>query len=181
MEARRLISVILALLALPPITSCSQSEKEKGEATEPVIISLEQAGSAEIIPLSDGGAYIQTISTGLWYVKGNEAIRVMFPAPPGAPDQKGTRDNFLLMEVTPTIDGGAYATSLLGGGIWYLRKGEATRVHEVPAISAAIEGSDRIYSPEEWFVMYTHELKRRQSVEAGIPESFDSGYDDRDR
>jgi hypothetical protein len=48
------------------------------------------------------------------------------PKPSGPP----RLDDLFSPRITPTSDGGAYVTSELGGGVWYLRGSTATRVTE---------------------------------------------------
>jgi hypothetical protein len=58
----------------------------------------------EITPLADGSAYAKSFTSGLWYLRSNKVVRVVFvesnsPAP------------LMFFEITPLLDGSAYATS----------------------------------------------------------------------
>ena len=62
---------------------------------------------ASVTPTADGGAYAIGDS-GLWYLRGSQAVKVRFSNLPT--DTDGTF--FATLQITPLLDGGAYAYSV---------------------------------------------------------------------
>jgi hypothetical protein len=127
-------------------------------------VPLAKAEIETVTPTADGGAYINTIDSGVWYVRGVEAVRVRFNSPSS---QRKDSVNPDILEITPTVNGGAYATSLSNGALWYLMEGQAHRVAESAGISSPV------YKPSEdrFFSLYIAELKKRRSADEGESSS----------
>lgn len=124
-------------------------------------------------PTADGGAYITTLDSGLWYVRGVEAVRVHFNDPDS---QSRDSANLDLLEITPTVDGSAYAISPSNEGLWYLKGGQAYRVSE----SAGIRTQAYKSSGDKFFSLYIAELKKRRSAsdDSGSTDTDDSEYEE---
>jgi|SRR3954464_12338399 len=118
-------------------------------------------------------AAITTLDSGLWYVRGVEAVRVHFNDP-GRPQSRDTA-NLDLLEITPTVDGSAYAISPSNEGLWYLREGQAYRVSE----SAGIRTQAYKSSGDKFFSLYIAELKKRRSAseDFGSTDTDDSEHE----
>ena len=65
-------TVVVIALAVAVVAGCSPTPKPKQQA-EPT--KFDELGVSEIVPTIDGGAYVATIE-GLFYVRGNQAVRV---------------------------------------------------------------------------------------------------------
>jgi hypothetical protein len=159
-------SLILASILL---LACNhqQTKHKPGRPAGP--IPLAKAAIDTVTPTADGGVYITTIDSGLWYVRGVEAVRVHFNQPSA---QHGEIVNPDLLEITPGVDGSAYATSPLSEGIWYLKEGQAYRVRESSGISSQAHKP----SEDRFFGLYIAELKKRRSAS----EKADSDLDEQD-
>ncbi|HEY2295150.1 MAG TPA: hypothetical protein VGM86_30980 [Thermoanaerobaculia bacterium] len=123
-------------------------------------------------PTADGGAYIATLDAGLWYVRGVEAVRVHFNDP-GSQNRDSAKLD--LLEITPTVDGSAYAISPSNEGLWYLKEGQAYRVSE----SAGIRAQAYKSSGDKFFSLYIAELKKRRSAseDFGSTDTDDSEHE----
>jgi len=105
----------------------------------------------------DGSAYATDLSSRLWYLRGSKAVRVTARA--------GTSQNVPeFSEITPVLDGGAYATSLeKAAGLWYLRAEHAEKVMEVSSL--ADSGERLQISDKVFYALYLSERKKRQDAE----------------
>ena len=85
-------------------------------------------------------------------------------------------------EITPVLDGGAYAMSFgKAGGLWYLRAEHAEKVTEVPALADA--GERPQISDKVFYALYLSERKKRQDAEERAdnpPEAADDSSSDWD-
>lgn len=114
----------------------------------------------------DGSAYAKDSDSRLWYLHGNKAVRVsaLANASLKLPD---------FSEITPVLDGGAYATSWeTESGLWYLRAEHAEKVTEASTLfnsGARLEIPDRAF-----YALYLSEHKKRKDAEdrADNPEDF---------
>ena len=114
----------------------------------------------------DGSAYAKDSDSRLWYLRGNKAVRVTALA-----DASQKLPEFF--EITPVLDGGAYATSWeKESGLWYLRAEHAEKVTEVSSLAdsdALLKSSDRAF-----YALYLSERKKRKDAEyrADNPADF---------
>jgi hypothetical protein len=84
-----------------------------------------------VTPTADGGAYAIGFDSGLWYLRGTQAVKVRFPDLPA-----DAADTFLVtLQITPLLDGGAYAHSMMDKSFWHLHADNAERVSEVSSLS----------------------------------------------
>ena len=114
----------------------------------------------------DGSAYAKSFDSRLWYLRGNKAVRVSALA-----DASKKLPEFA--EITPVLDGSAYATSWEAeSGLWYLRAEHAEKVIEVASLAdsrAPLKISDRAF-----YALYLSERKKRKDAEnrAENPSEF---------
>ena len=157
----KLRSSILAAILL---VACNRQEVKHQPSRPARPISLAKSAIRAVTPTADGGAYITTLDAGLWYVRGVEAVRVHFnyPAP-----QSDERKDLALLEITPAVDGSAYAASPVSERLWYLKEGQAFMISESPSITS------KTYQPsgDRFFNSYIVELKKRRAA------SKNRGYD----
>jgi len=132
--------------------------------------SFSETHFTSITPTADGGAYVagfdSGFDSGLWYVRGSEAVKVRFP------DISTNSTEFFVLEITPMIDGTAYAHSIIDKTIWHLREGTAERVTEVLSLSSRANTGTASAFP-----LYIIERKKRIEAEEALqerPESDDS-------
>jgi hypothetical protein len=104
----------------------------------------------------DGSAYAKSSDSRLWYLRGNKAVRVSVIA-----DALQKLPDF--SEITPVLDGAAYATSSEAqSGLWYLRAEHAEKVSEVTSLvasSATQEVTDKAF-----YALYLSEHKKRKDA-----------------
>lgn len=123
----------------------------------------------------DGSAYAMGLDSSLWYLRGSKAVRVTALA---GTSQKVPE----FCEITPVLDGGAYATSLeKAAGLWYLRAEHAEKVTETPSL--ADSGERPQISDKAFYALYLSERKKRKDAEERAdnpPEMTDDSYRDSD-
>jgi len=121
----------------------------------------------------DGSAYAQDIYERLWYLRGNKAVRVTV-----AGDASAKLPEFI--ELTPVLDGAAYASSWDdGSGLWYLKGEHAEKVTE--SSSLALNDSVKEFSDRPFYALYLAERKKRKEAEMRAenpPELADYYYED---
>jgi hypothetical protein len=140
--------VLITYLLIP---ACSENTAEKGKAPP----AFSQAHSSEVTPMVDGSAYVSDADSRLWYVRGNQAVRVRLPdAHTELPKS---------FEIAPAVDGSAYLTDTVGDrGLWHLIRERAERVVEVEAMVYSHQPS-RI--PDKGYALYLAERKRRKQAQ----------------
>ena len=70
-------AVALAASLLATLACKGQARESRASADKPAEpIRFEDASIMDVIPLADGGAYAMDAGSGLWYVRGGEAVRV---------------------------------------------------------------------------------------------------------
>lgn len=114
----------------------------------------------------DGSAYAKSSDSRLWYLRGNKAARVTALA-----DASQKLPEF--SEITPVLDGGAYATSWeKESGLWYLRAEHAEKVTEVSPLADAVP--PLTISDKAFYALYLSERKKRKDAEyrADNPAEF---------
>jgi hypothetical protein len=159
----------LSLVSCFVLVSCSENNKPvNSETSKPP--SFDQASGFEVTALCDGSAYAKSIDSGLWYLRGNKAVKVTVVS-----DESQKLPEF--DEITPILDGGAYATCLLESGLWYLHGEHAEKIKEVSSLEAQTNAkiSDRAF-----FALYIAEHKKRRAAEDIVnnpPEPPDNSDD----
>jgi len=145
------------LVAIVLLVCCSRPQA--ASRTSPPIspIPLAEAKIKEIIPVADGGAYLTTYKSDLWYVRGGNAVRVHFDSSHGK-----TPNKMVAVDIVPSVDGGAYASFPTDKTLWYLQQGEARRIVESTAITTQASPST---GGNRFFGLYTVELKARRAAE----------------
>jgi hypothetical protein len=123
-------------------------------------ISLGESLISEIVPTSDGAAYVLTLDSGIWYVRGTEATRVDFEGMKKYPLDRASLE-VIDLDVMPTSEGGAYAASMTGKGLWYLREARATRVTDSAQVAARVQASGNVAN---YFNLYVLEMKKRRAL-----------------
>ena len=142
-------------LLLVMVTGCNRKTKQaEAEPRKPV--SFRDTMFTSVTPTADGGAYAIGFDSGLWYLRGSQAVKVRFPSI--APDFADTF--FGTLQITPVLDGGAYAHSIMDKSFWHLHGDTAERVNEVSALSNAPSAS-----PLNAFPLYIAERQKRLKAE----------------
>jgi hypothetical protein len=123
--------IIIAFLAVLVGTAGCDRPKKKQNQNLRKPASFRETMFTSITPTSDGGAYAVDLDFGVWYLRSSEAVKVRFSDVP-----TNRLDALDGLEITPLVDGGAYACSVIEGSLWYLREGTAVRVAEVSSLSS---------------------------------------------
>jgi hypothetical protein len=165
------LTILLALHITVIINGCSGSKPEAKVSPEDVPFGEAKIGT--IVPVADGGAYLTTSNSGLWYTRGSEAIRVHFHS-------QGTRQapsNSKTLEIVPSLDGGAYALSRREKAVWYMKEGSAFRVFESTSLTTI-----RSSLKDRYFAAYIAELRAHRQAEEELaareePPESESDYE----
>jgi len=80
------------------------------------------------------------------------------------PTQQKSFSEATFLDITPLADGGAYASDF-GGGLWYLRGGEAIRVKEVNQLSVQPTSLLTTKLERALWAALQHERAKRKSGE----------------
>lgn len=164
MNAKTLLGLVI-LIATIGCDQATKSPPKQSRAKEPA--SFTNAFFHEITPTAEGGAYAESFAAGLYYLHGEEARKVKFPA-------TGTnKETSLFLSITPGAKGGAYAQDA-GGGLWFLIGEEAKRISEVPSLGHTGGGTEANH-----FALYIHERRKRLEAEhkledRPVREDYDS-------
>lgn len=151
----------LTMLMLALLLGCDRRGSETQSRQKTSIVSLAEASISEVVPTADGGAYVVTLDSGLWYMRGTEAVRVVFKEVDGRQSREQPPTG-LLDEVVPTVNGGAYYYAEMGKTIWYLQEAKASRVAEALRITK----QGQVTRPRDgYFSLYIAELKRRRAID----------------
>lgn len=123
-------------------------------------VSIANAILDKVVPLADGGAYVQAIADGVWYVVGNTATKVKVI---GDTISRHHFESAMIDDIQPTIDGGAYAYAITGG-IWRLSADSAFPVTEGPKLTGmhSVGGSSEA---RFLWAIYSSERSARNRVE----------------
>lgn len=138
------------------LTSCERAKTKQAQTEPRKPTSFHDTMVTNITPTADGGAYAIGYDSGLWYLRGSKATKVRFPAV--TPNNADTF--FATLQITPLLDGGAYAHSMLDKSFWHLRADTAERVSEVPSVS-----SMPAVTPLNAFPLYIAERQKRLEAE----------------
>ena len=156
---------VFVLISCMFTSACSK--KTANEPRAPVTFT--QAHFSEITPIADGSAYVSDADSRLWYVQGNQAVRVRLPD--ASKELPGS------FEIVPALDGSAYLIDTDGDqGLWHLIRERAERVVEVGAL---VSSRQPLKIPDKGFyALYLAEHKKRKQMEELIenpPEEEDRG------
>jgi hypothetical protein len=165
------LKTIGALALLSIAAGCDHAETKKADGLSTKNAPFHESAFTDITPTADGGAYAVGVESGVWYLRGKEAIKVEF-----SPLPTGEAITFLAaLTITPLVGGGAYATSPTEKAVWYLREGTARKVTEASALT-----SKPISSHVSAFPLYVAERRKRLEAEKSVQEHVeaDEGRDE---
>lgn len=151
---------IAVLVLLVGVTSCDHQKTKKTQAPHKPT-SFKETLFTSVTPTADGGAYALGFDSGLWYLRGSEAVKVSFPDLPADSDDTF----FVTLQITPLVDGSAYAHSEAENSFWHLREGTAERVIEASSMS-----SRSISGVVSGFPLYVAERQKRLQAEQDLEE-----------
>ncbi len=137
-------------------SGCDRAKTKHAETQPQKPTSFRETMFTSVTPTADGGAYAIGVDSGLWFLRGSHAVKVRFPDLPA--DAADTF--FVTLEITPLLDGGAYAHSMTDKSFWHLRADTAERVSEVPSLSSMPP-----VAPLSAFPLYIAERQKRLQAE----------------
>lgn len=138
------------------LAGCERAKTKQAETQPQKPASFHETMFTSVTPTADGGAYAIGFDSGLWYLRGSQAVKVGFPDLPA--DSADTF--FVTLQITPLLDGGAYAHSMVDKSFWHLRANTAERVNEVPSLSSMPP-----VAPLSAFPLYIAERQKRLEAE----------------
>ena len=128
------VANFICLVAITVGLGCHK-EPKKSELTSPrALTSFKESYFSQIVPVADGGAYGKSYDSGIWYLRGPEAIKVEFTGLPSSLAEQERIDLIASLDVIPDAQGGAYGSVI--EGLWYLREGRADRVTNVQVLTS---------------------------------------------
>lgn len=114
------------------LAGCDRAKTNRAQTQPNKPASFRDTIFASVTPTADGGAYAIGDS-GLWYLRGSQAVKVRFSNLPTDKDETF----FGTLQITPLLDGGAYACPMTDkSSFWHIRADIAERVTEVPSLSS---------------------------------------------
>ena len=148
-------NAFFAILLLA-VSGCDRAKTKQAQTHSQKSPSFRETMFTSVTPTADGGAYAIGFDSGLWYLRGSQAVKVRFPnLPPDAADTF-----FVTLEITPLLDGGAYAHSMIDKSFWHLYADTAERVSEVTSLSSL-----PTVAPLSLFPLYIAERQKRLQAE----------------
>jgi hypothetical protein len=153
--------VLLLVAILGCVAGCDNKDTKQAQAPQKPASFRETIVFTSVTPMADGGAYVVGFDSGLWYVRGSEAVKVHFTDLPT--DISGVF--FGTLAITPLLDGSALAHSIVDKSFWHLREATAERVTEVPALSGK-PISGRVSA----FPLYVAERQKRIEAERELED-----------
>jgi hypothetical protein len=162
--------IIAIFVLIVGLVSCDQPKAKKTQARQKPT-SFKETLFTTVTPTADGGAYALGFDSGLWYLRGSEAVKVHFPDLPAA-----IADTFsFTLQITPLLDGSAYAYSQIESSFWHLREDIAVRVTEASAlskrpISGAVNAFPLYVAERQMRLKAEQEMEERPSVDDEQPE-----------
>lgn len=154
----RIASLLLLLVA--GLAACDRPKPKQVQAPRKPA-TFQETLFSDITPTADGGAYAVGLESGLWFLRGTQAVKVRFPDTPTNNEDL----SFIGIEITPLMDGGAYARSITGKTLWHLREATAEPVSEAPSlITTPLSG------PVNAFPLYVAERQKRLQAEQQLEE-----------
>jgi hypothetical protein len=146
----------LLVIMLIALAGCDRAKTKQAQTQSHKPASFRDNIFASVTPTADGGAYAIGGSA-LWYLRHSQAVKVRFPNLPIDTDDTF----FATLEITPLLDGGAYAHSTTDkSSFWYIRADIAERVTEVPSLSSVPP-----VAPLSAFPLYIAERQKRLKAE----------------
>ena len=104
-------------------------------------------------------------ASGLWYLRGNKAVRVIL-------SETNLPEIFMFGEITPLLDGSAYVTTFGTNSIlWYLHEDRAEKVSEVKSLGEL--GQLPKISDKAFVTLYLAEREKRKNAEADAENQKD--------
>jgi hypothetical protein len=154
-SAIRRIGFLSGLLLLAAVISCTQKAPAQlnSPKKEPT---FGDAEFAEVVALADGSAYAKSEDSRIWYMRGGKAVLVTVSNTKSSQSPE-------FDEIYPVLGGGAYATSILDGGLWYLREDRAEKVSDVSSLTEL--GALSPVPADEYFTLYAAERTKRRIAE----------------
>ena len=151
----------LFVIMLIALASCDRAKTKQAQTQPHKPASFRDNIFAGVTPTADGGAYAIGDSA-LWYLRRSSSVKVRFSNLP-----IDTADRFFAtLEITPLLDGGAYASSTADkSAFWYIHADIAERVTEVPSLSSVAP-----VAPISAFALYIAERQKRLKVEQELEE-----------
>ena len=162
--------IIAIFVLLVGVVSCDPPKAKKTHAPQKPT-SFQETLFTSVTPTADGGAYAIGFDSGLWYMRGSEAVKVRFSDLPV--DSADTF--FVTLQITPLLDGSAYAHSEVEKAFWHLREGTAERVTEVSSLtrrpnSGAVSAFPLYVAERQKRLQAEQELEERPSPDDEPPE-----------
>jgi hypothetical protein len=149
------VTVLIALVG------CDRAKTNQAQTQPHKPASFRDTIFSSVTPTADGGAYAIGDS-GLWYLRGSQAVKVRFPNLPIDTDETF----FATLQITPSLDGGAYAYSMTDkSSFWHIRADIGERVTEVPSLSSVAP-----VAPLSAFPLYIAERQKRLQAEQKLEE-----------
>jgi hypothetical protein len=108
--------VFAAFVLIVAVMSCDHPKAKKAHAPQKPT-SFQETLFTSVTPTADGGAYAIGFNSGLWYLRGSETVKVRFTDLPA--DSIDTF--FVTLQITPLLDGSAYAHSEVEKSFWHLQ------------------------------------------------------------
>lgn len=143
------------------LAGCDRAKTNQAQTQPNKPASFRDSIFASVTPTADGGAYAIGDS-GLWYLRGSQAVKVRFSNLPTDTGEKF----FAALQITPLLDGGAYAYSITDkSSFWHIRADIAERVTEVPSLSSVPP-----VAPLSAFPLYIAERQKRLQAEKELEE-----------
>jgi hypothetical protein len=151
----------LLVTVLITLAGCDRAKTNRAQTQPNKPASFRDTIFASVTPTADGGAYAIGDS-GLWYLRGAQAVKVRFSNLPTDKDETF----FATLQITPLLDGGAYAYSTIDkSSFWHIRAGIAERLTEVPSLSSVPP-----VAPLSAFPLYIAERQKRLQAEKELEE-----------
>ncbi len=168
------LDALLLVVAILFLNSCGRKENSSAKDSANTPPTLRNSMFMEITPMADGSAYAKSFASGLWYLRGNKAVRVVLV-------ESNSPEPLMFLEIAPILDGGAYATTMgTNVTLWYLHQDRAEKVNEVKSLGEL--GQLPKVSDKAFVTLYLAERGARKHAEAEAenrddyyPESPDDG------
>lgn len=168
------LNTFLLVIAILFLNSCGRKENSPVKDSANTPPTLRNSMFMEITPMTDGSSYANSFTSGLWYLRGNKAVRVVLV-------ESNSPEPLMFLEITPILDGGAYATTTgTNFTLWYLHEDRAEKVSEVKSLGEL--GQLPKISDKAFLTLYLAEREKRKNAEADaenqneyFPESPDDG------
>lgn len=152
--------IIAVFVMLVGVVSCDHPKAKKTKAPQKPI-SFQETLFTSVTPTADGGAYAIGFDSGVWYLRGSQAVKVRFLGLP----QDSADTFFITLQITPLLDGSAFAHSEVEKSFWHLHESSAERVTEASSLSR-----QPISGALGAFPLYVAERQKRLQAEQELAE-----------